>query len=77
MKNRIYKICEDILKITDEEIKEIDEICKEQMDYMSPLKMGTTRRQHELGKYNKEVLDKILELKQILESGADIGKLSD
>jgi hypothetical protein len=73
MKNRIYKICEDTLKINDEEIKEVQEICEQQTSYMSPLKMATTRRQNELGEYNKKVLDKILELRKLLESGKTVG----
>lgn len=69
MKNKIYKICEDTLRITDEEIKEIKDIYEQQINYMSPLKMATTRKQNELGQYNKQVLEKILELKKLLEVG--------
>ena len=69
MKNRIYKICEDAIKVTDEEIKEIQDVYTQQLQYMSPLKMATTRKQHELGEYNKKVLEKIIELKNLLKSG--------
>lgn len=69
MKNRIYKICKDALKITDEEIKEIQDVYTQQLQYMSPLKMATTRKQHKLGEYNKKVLEKIIELKILLKRG--------
>lgn len=73
MKNKIYKICEDVLKITDEEIEEIRKIARGQEAYFSPLKCATTAKQNALGKHNNMVLDKLLELKEVIEAGADIG----
>lgn len=67
--NRIYSICKNILKVTDEEIQEVKEVYEKQLNYMSPMKMATTRKQHELGVHNKQVLEKIIELKYILETG--------
>lgn len=72
MKNKIYGICRNVLKITDEEIAECREIARGQQEYFSPLRMATTSWQHELGEHNNKVLDKLLELKEILEQGADI-----
>lgn len=72
MKNKIYKICKDVLKITDEEVSEVREIAKGQLEYNHPLKMATTGTQHALGEYNNKVLDKLLELKAVIEEGATI-----
>ena len=72
MKNKIYKICEDVLKITDEEVNEIKEIAKGQLEYNHPLKMATAGRLHALGEHNMKVLDKLLELKAAIEEGATL-----
>ena len=74
MENRIYRICEDVLKITEAEVEEIREVAKEQKEYFNPLKCATTAWQHKLGEYNENVLNKILELKALIESGADLGE---
>lgn len=67
--NSIYGICEKVIAITNEEIKEIETICQEQINYISPLKMKTTKKQNDLGKYNKKVLDKLIQLKKLIENG--------
>ena len=72
MKDTINEICHLALTITDTEVKGKREIFKGQADYHSPLKMGATTKQHKLSKYNNSVLDKILELKELIESGSDI-----
>lgn len=70
--NQIYIILEKILEITPDEIKEIEDICNEQLNYSHPFKMATAEKQHKLGEYNKKVLDKLLALKNILEIGKKI-----
>lgn len=72
MANKIYKICKDVLKITDDEVAEIREIANGQLEYSHPLKMATVRKQHTLGEHNNKVLDKLLELKAVIEEGATI-----
>lgn len=74
MENKIYKICEDVLTITDDEIKELTEIAKGQKRYNNPLRMATSRWQQELGEHNDKVLDAIIALKKELEAGAKIEK---
>jgi len=66
--NKIYSICEKVLTVSEDEIKEIDEICQKQINYISPLKMKTMRKQRKLGEYNKKILDKIIDLKKLLEN---------
>jgi len=70
----INEVCKKILTITDKEVSELREVAKGQEEYHNPLKMGTTIKQHKLGEYNKQVLDKVLELKELLISGAEICK---
>ena len=48
MENKIYKICEDVLTITDDEIKELREIAEGQKRYNNPLRMATSGWQQEL-----------------------------
>ena len=73
MQNRINKICKNIIAITDEEIKEMEGICEQQINYMSPLKMATTRKQNELGRYNQKVLDKLIDLRKLIKAGENAG----
>ncbi|MHC1722758.1 MAG: hypothetical protein AB9836_06085 [Aminipila sp.] len=72
MKNKIFKICKDIIKITEEEIAECRGIYKEQLTYNHPLKMATVKKQNDLGRYNRKVIHKVIELKTILENGPEV-----
>lgn len=74
MKNKIYGICRNVLKITDEEVSELREIARQQQEYFQPLKMATTAWQNALGNHNNKVLDKLLELKEVLEQDASISE---
>lgn len=70
--NKIYEIRKTLFEITDKEIEELREMAREQIEYSHPFKMATARYQNQLGEYNNKVLDKILELKQIFEYGANL-----
>ena len=70
--NKILGICIAVRKVTDAEIQELRELAQAQMEYHNPLKMATTARQNELGRYNKAVLDALLNLKAVIESGESI-----
>lgn len=72
--NKIYKICEMVLEVTDEEIKEIRDIAEGQKLYLNPLKMNTSHWQHQLGEHNDRVIDALINLKTEIEKGADIKK---
>lgn len=72
MKNKIFKICKDITKITEEEIAECRGIYKEQLAYNHPLKMATVKKQNDLGRYNRKVIHKVIELKTILENDLEV-----
>ncbi len=69
---KIEIACKEVLKITEEELKEMEKIAQQQMEYFNPLKMETAGWQHELGQHNKRVVKKIRELKETLEAGANI-----
>lgn len=72
MENKILKICTDIRAITDEEIAQMRQIYEDQLSYNNPLKPATSGWQHELGVHNKNVLEALLNLKKLIEAGADI-----
>ena len=72
MENKILKICTDIRAITDEEIAQVRQIYEDQLSYNNPLKPATSGWQYELGLNNKNVLEAHLNLKKLIEAGADI-----
>lgn len=74
MENSILDICQNILKITDEEFEEMRDIAMGQMYYTSPLKPATQAWQNKLGEYNLKALDLLYDLKKHLETGASIRK---
>lgn len=73
-KNRISKLCREVLQITDEEFNEMYDVANGQLEYSSPLKCATESYQHELGKYNLEILDALRDLRHIIKKGANIKK---
>ena len=70
--NKIYDICIKVTQITDEEVKELRDIAKGQMEYHNPLRMATTGKQHALSRHNMAVLDALLKLKEVIASGANL-----
>ena len=72
MENKILKICTDFRAITDEEIAQVRQIYEDQLSYNNPLNPATSGWQYELGLYNKNVLEALLNLKKLIEAGADI-----
>ena len=72
MANKIYKICENVLEITDEEIAELTEVYEGQLAYCHPFKMATAEKQHKLGAHNRDVVNRLMELRSALRASADI-----
>lgn len=72
--NKIFGICIAVTQITDAEVQELREIAQEQLDYNHPLKMATTAKQNALGRHNMAVLDALLKLKEVIESGAHLAE---
>lgn len=75
MENRIMKIALEIMEIQDEDISEIEDIIEQQKTYDNPLRMATTAQQNQLAIHNQRVLDKILELRDIIAEGDNIPTL--
>ena len=69
---KINTICQAILGITDDDFSEIEEIIEQQLNYINPLRMATTGYKNQLGRHNRDVVNKLRELKEILEAGASI-----
>ncbi len=72
MENKILQICLDVMTITDQEIDEIEQIYKNQMTYDNPPKPETNARQHSLGIHNRNVLEALIHLKEVIKAGEDI-----
>lgn len=72
--NPIYKICMDVLKVTDDDIEELKEIAREQREYFNPLKMATQKWQHDLAEHNEKVIEKLEELRETIRQGEGITK---
>ena len=70
--NKIYGICIAVRQVTDAEIQELRELAQAQMEYHNPLKMATTAKENALGRHNHAVLDALLNLKAVIESGESI-----
>lgn len=72
--NKIFDICIKVTQITDEEVQELRDIAQGQLEYISPLRMATTAKQNALGQHNMAVLDALLKLKEVIESGAHLAE---
>lgn len=70
--NKIDVLCCHALQITDQNIEDMREVIKDQREFMMPLMPATTEWQHKLADFNERVLEKVLELKALIESGASI-----
>lgn len=70
--NIVYGICRKVVKITDEELAELEEVAKVQLEYLSPLKCATMGWQHALGNHNLAVVAKLRELRDLILQGAEI-----
>lgn len=72
--NKIYDICIQVAQITRAEVEELREIARGQREYNHPLMMATTKKQNELGEHNDAVVDALLNLKAVIESGAHLAE---
>lgn len=68
----IPSICKNILKVTDTEIEELEEVAQSQLNFLSPLRTATTARQYALGKHNLSVLKAFRELRDIIKCGESL-----
>jgi hypothetical protein len=68
----VNKVCKSVLKLTEEDLKAVEDMANEQARYTHPFKMKTAEKQHCLGSYNQQVIRAIKDLHCILKTGADI-----
>lgn len=64
--NIIYKISQLVREINDEDFQHLEEIVEEQDSYYNPLKMETTRNQHELAEHNMKMINTLKTLKELV-----------
>lgn len=69
---KVGKICRDILELTDEDFQAVDNLAKEQADYMHPFKNGKAKKLHEISNHNQKTLAAIQILQQVLIDGAPV-----
>ena len=69
---KICDIAEAIMSITDNDIKETQEMIDGQRRYNNPLSIATTARQHMLAEHNQRVLDGIVALRKVIAEGERI-----
>ena len=69
---KINDICMNVLKLTDDDFKEVENAILSQKIYSHPLKNATVRWQHDLAEHNQRVLDAVRNLKIVIEQGKDI-----
>lgn len=67
----INSICKNVLKITEDEFSEMEQIAQNQLAYIHPLKLATQARQHSLGAHNMKAVDLLRQLQTHLKSGLD------
>ena len=74
---KINDICLSVLKLTDDDFKEVETAILSQKSYSHPLKNATVKWQHDLAEHNQRVLDAVRNLKNVIEQGKDIKKPSE
>ena len=70
--NKIDVLCCQALQITDQDISDMRNVITDQREFFRPLMPATTEWQHQLADFNESVLNKVIELKALIESGASI-----
>ena len=67
---KIGKICRDILELTDEDLQKTLDMAEGQRNYISPFKLAKQKEFHNLGEYNLNVCNKLIELRKLIQNGA-------
>lgn len=62
----IRNICIAIKNITEKDLKAERKVAIQQQQYISPLKPATQAKQNNLGYRNSKILDKLVELKELI-----------
>ncbi len=68
----IYQISQKTMSITDDELKEMQEMTDAQKNYVNPLKCAKQARLHAMGEHNQKVIDLIKQLRDLLLSDKDL-----
>lgn len=66
---KVNKLCKQVLKLTEQDFKAVDEMAKEQASYINPLKGAKQAKFNKLGNYNQRVLLALQNLRQVLIEG--------
>lgn len=63
---KLNTICKSVLKVTDEDFKNANQIADEQIQYFHPMKNGKAAKINDTGRRNKAVIAKLKELQELL-----------
>ena len=74
---KIGKICADIIELTDEDLQAVLDMANEQRSYINPLKLAKQKEFNDLGEYNFNVCNKLIELRKLIQNGAPDNRPSD
>lgn len=67
--NSVYSLTRKAFKVTDEELVELEELARGQLEYISPLKQATMARQRALGEHNLRVIECVRKLRDTIIAG--------
>ncbi|MEL7609512.1 MAG: hypothetical protein AAGU74_08385 [Bacillota bacterium] len=67
--NEVNKVCKAVLKLTDEDFSEVEDMAKAQAAYAHPFKMATAAQQQEYGDHNMRVLAALRNLRDVIRAG--------
>ena len=66
---KINKICENVLRLTDSDFEQVRIMAEEQSNYTHPLKNATAQKQHKLGDHNTRVINALYTLREVIKGG--------
>lgn len=66
---KVFKVCQQIVELTDNDISEAEAAINRQIGYISPLKPATQGRVNKAGRDNVEVLEALKALRLLIERG--------
>lgn len=65
--DKIYEIMELTREVTDADIREVQDMINNQVNYTHPLRRAEMSKIRQIGKHNREMLSKFTELKVIVD----------
>lgn len=71
---KVNNLCKSVLKLTDKDFANVDQMAKDQSGYMHPLKIATQGKYNDLGNHNQRVIAALRNLRDVIKSGEPKGE---